>query len=176
MPHSRPEGKPWLVERITALQPATILDVGVGAGTYWNLLHKKVNAVWTGVEIHAPYVRRYKLDRKYDHLIVGDFLTEFVTPAMAPFDVVILGDVLEHVAREDAQAMWDKARSLGTVFLTLPLDNYVQGPVYGNQHEAHLHHWSALEVETLGGVTDSWIGPRKGCFVADKVQIVTGPM
>jgi len=162
MPHSRREGKPWLIEKIVALNPASILDVGVGAGTYWNLLHDKIDATWTGVEIFAPYVETYGLTEKYDRLIVGDFLTE----SLEPHDVVILGDVLEHVARDQAQMMWDKARSLGTVFLVLPLDHFEQGEVNGNPHETHLHHWAADEVRNLGGITDEWIGPRKGCFQA----------
>lgn len=162
MPHSRPEGKPWIIEKIVGLDPSTILDVGVGAGTYWNLLHDKVAAYWTGIEIFEPYVEQFDLTEKYDRLIVGDFLTV----PLDSHDVVILGDVLEHVSQDQAGEMWDKARSLGTVLLTLPLDHFVQGPVNGNTHETHLHHWSHFEVLSLGGITDYWVGPRKGCYVA----------
>lgn len=160
VPYSRPEGKPWLTERITAQAPQSILDVGAGSGTYWNIL-RHLDARWTGVEIHAPYVRKYRLDKKYDRLIVGDFLEV----ELDPHDAVILGDVLEHVRRDRAQEMWDKARSLGVVYMTLPLDHFEQGAVFGNHHETHLWHWSHEEVLGLGGVTDSWVGPHKGAYV-----------
>lgn len=162
MPGSRPDGKPWVVDRIKELEPSTILDVGPGRGTYWDLLHREVKASWTGVEIFAPYVRKYHLARKYDRLIIGDFLDVEVEP----HDVVILGDVLEHVPRGTAQKMWDKARALGTVICVVPIDHYEQGTVFGNVHETHLWHPSPDDIYALGGVTDSWVGQRKAAFVA----------
>lgn len=149
-----------MVDRIRALEPSTILDVGPGRGTYWDLLHRQVRARWTGIEIWEPYVRKYHLARKYDRLIVGDFLTT----DLDPHDVVILGDVLEHVA--DPQAMWDKARSLGTVICVVPIDHYEQGPVFGNVHETHLWHPTPQSILDLGGVTDYWVGAKKAAFVA----------
>ena len=38
MPISSPEGKDWTRRKITDLAPASVLDVGAGAGTYAKLL------------------------------------------------------------------------------------------------------------------------------------------
>lgn len=165
MPHSRGEGKPWIVDRIWRDDPRTVLDVGAGAGTYWDLLAGKLDAEWTAVEIFAPYVNRFKLQKKYDTVIVGNFLDVDVQP----HDVVILGDVLEHLDKSAGITMWEKARALSkkATYLCLPIDHYEQGAVYGNQHEAHLHHWTHQEVlEELNGITEWFEGAGKGCYRA----------
>ena len=161
MPGSRAEGKEWIAERVIALEPVTICDVGAGVGTYWTLLADSLpEARWTAVEIFEPYVAKFDLKDKYDSVIVGDFNDV----DLQPHDVVILGDVLDHVARP--QIMWDKARSLGPTFAVVPLDHVEQGPVGGNPYEEHLHYFTHEEMMSMGGVTDYWVGPHKGCYVA----------
>lgn len=167
MPRSRAEGKQWITQRVISDEPTSILDVGAGAGTYWDLLHNYLPyASWTAVEIFAPYVTRFRLARKYDTVITGNFLDLDLTQ----HDVVILGDVLEHLDKSAGIVMWDKARSLAakSVYLCLPLDHYEQGPVDGNVHETHRHHWSHQEVlDELAGITEHFQGARKGCYRAE---------
>jgi hypothetical protein len=166
MPRSRAEGKKWICEHILEDEPESVLDVGAGAGTYSELLRSKLSdSFWTAVEIFEPYAFKFELRDKYDRVVVGDFLNADVEP----HDVVILGDVLEHVDKAQALEMWARARKLAraTVYLCLPLDHYEQGPVNGNPHEEHKHHWSHDEVlADLDGIIESWKGPRKGCYCA----------
>ena len=98
MPLSSAEGKSWTKERIYALAdagPVTVLDIGPGVGTYAKLLAGPEVARLTGVEIFEPYVHTYRLREYYDEIIIGD-AREVDLPAA---DVVILGDVAEHMTR-----------------------------------------------------------------------------
>jgi hypothetical protein len=154
MPRSATEGKDWTRERVLALSPTSVLDIGPGVGTYSTLLRPHLPNAWFGaVEIFAPYVETYGLMGLYDHVTIGDAREVEFNPA----DVVILGDVLEHMPFDDALKLWDKARSTAklSVFLSLPIIEYPQGACEGNEHEAHLHTWDHVMVmDSLPGITD----------------------
>lgn len=160
MPFSRPDARPWVTKQVRKLRPATILDVGAGAGTYWQALHNTVKAHWTAIEIHEPYVQRFGLTGLYDEVIVGDFLTE----PLNHYDLVILGDVLEHVDEGQAGAMVAKALAIGRVIAVVPVDHFEQGESHGNPHEAHLWHPTHEQMLTWGPV-DSWTNGRKGAYL-----------
>lgn len=155
MPRSSGEGKLWTCDRIAVLQPTSVLDIGPGVGTYHDLLHTRLfpQPHWSCIEIFEPYVDKYSLRGKYSTVIVGDARTE-------PFptvDVVILGDVLEHLHLDDAIKVWAKARAAArkAVFLSLPIIEYPQGELEGNIHETHLHTWShQLVLDSLPGIVD----------------------
>ena len=90
------EGKAWISHAVSRLRPTTVLDVGPGQGTYADLLRSCTpGALWSCVEIFAPYVQMFGLHSKYDTIYVAD-IRGFAWPGR--FDVVILGDVLEHMA------------------------------------------------------------------------------
>ena len=44
MPYSSTEGKDWTVARVVRHAPATILDIGAGAGVYETLLRRLLPA------------------------------------------------------------------------------------------------------------------------------------
>lgn len=165
MPFSDAEGKDWLADRIVGHAPASILDIGVGAGTYAQLLRPLLPYVTlTGIEVHEPYVAMFDLDNWYEKLIIGD-AREIDWPTV---DVVIMGDVLEHMTYQDAAAMWDKARNTArtAVFASLPLGVHPQGAEFGNEHERHVHSWTHRQFMRLPGVVGSWRGRVLGCYEA----------
>lgn len=165
MPYSAGEGKDWIIGRIAP--GAVVLDVGTGAGTYAKLLPGRD---MYGIEIFEPYVDRFGLASLYRRLYVGDART-LDYPRV---DVVILGDVLEHVVKAEALGVWAKARDAArvAVFLSLPIYGYEQGEVAGNRHEAHLHQWSHEEVMCdLPGIAESWQGQIVGAYRADPSRI-----
>lgn len=159
MPVSSREGKDWTVDRIRAHQPVSVLDVGVGAGIYEELLRPIVpDARFIGVEVFEPYLERFGLRGRYDEMLVADVMDLDPLPTA---DVVILGDVLEHLVHQQALTLWARARraSRAAVFLSLPIVEYPQGEVDGNPHEAHLHTWSHESVlAELDGIVD-WYAP-----------------
>jgi 2-polyprenyl-3-methyl-5-hydroxy-6-metoxy-1,4-benzoquinol methylase len=167
MPTSILEGKAWLAPRIVELQPATILDVGAGEGTYATLLRPELpDTKFVGVEVWEPYLDTYRLHELYDHVVVGDIRDwSLVLP---PVDVVILGDVLEHMTHDEAQDVWQRCRTLArlAVFASIPIIYAPQGAVNGNTHETHVHTWTHVEGLALPGVHDAWAGHVIGCYQA----------
>jgi SAM-dependent methyltransferase len=167
MPLSSPEGKSWIRDRVWALgqaNPLRVLDVGPGAGTYAKLLAGPEVAKLIGIEIFEPYVSTYRLHDYYDEIIIGDARTvDF--PAT---DVVIIGDVAEHMSEADALALWDKAAAAATqaVYLSIPIVHYPQGEIEGNHHEVHVvDDWNHKTVlEHFAGINDFWTGSEVGVY------------
>jgi hypothetical protein len=141
MPRSLIDGKAWISHEVARLRPATLLDVGPGQGTYSDLLRGVTpGSSWSCVEIFEPYVEMFELRRKYDVVHVAD-IRSFSWPTR--YDVVILGDVLEHLTLADALPVWASARAHARyLVLSIPIVEYPQGVHYGNIHETHLHVWS----------------------------------
>lgn len=165
MPTSSREGKRWIGPRIVDELPGTVLDVGPGEGTYANIITffgMRPQAVLIGMEVHQPYVEQYELEKLYDKIILADARTA----PFPPVDVVILGDVIEHMSADDAQAVWVKSRQAArkAVFASIPLGVHPQGAVNGNEHERHLTSWTNDSVHDLGGVVSSWVGVEIGCY------------
>lgn len=157
------EGKDWLLPRIRAELPGAVLDVGAGDGTYARLLaDAPEGTTWLALEVHRPYVARYGLDELYDGVIVGDARRR----RFPEVDVVILGDVIEHLEHADAVKVWKKARTAArrAVFASIPLGEHPQGAVNGNEHERHRTTWSNKSVHELGGVVASWTGVEIGTY------------
>jgi hypothetical protein len=140
VPRSLVEGKAWISQLVPRLRPATVLDVGPGQGTYSNLLRGCTpGARWSCVEIFAPYVEMFDLRSKYDEVFVAD-IRFFAWPRT--FELVILGDVLEHMMLAEALGVWAAVRAHARhVILSIPIVEYPQGAHFGNEHEAHLQVW-----------------------------------
>lgn len=96
---------------------------------------------WDALEIHEPYVDKYQLKSKYEKIIIGDYRLEY--GALPPYDVVLFGDVLEHMPHFDALLSWHLARQRSrAVIASIPLGDCPQGASEGNEHEAHVSTWS----------------------------------
>jgi hypothetical protein len=167
VPMSSAEGKGWTKERITALAadgPLEVLDVGPGVGTYAKLLAGPMISKITGVEIFAPYVDTYRLRDYYDEIIIGD-IREVEIP---PVDVVIIGDVAEHMTEAEAVDMWERAGAAArkAVYLSIPIVHYPQGEIEGNEHEHHVvDDWDHHKVmEAFAGIDHYWSGTEVGVY------------
>lgn len=185
MPYSSNEGKWWMRERILdSLRIAAprfdpegeqlaprVLDIGAGSGTYAKLLCTQTDLPIhiTAIEIYAPYVERFHLRAAYDEVIVGDArLMDLPT-----VEVVIFGDVLEHMPAADAAALWRKARAAATrsVYASLPIVEWPQGESEGNPHEAHVETWTHERVMAeLNGIEVFQIGTTIGCYRASGLR------
>ena len=128
------EGKLEVVEWVKQRFPkgSTCLDVGACDGKWFNLLgdHFKMDCV----EIFKPNVYEHDLMNKYEKVFVND-VANF---RYAWYDLIIFGDVLEHMPVENAQAVLKYAEPrcndliIGIPFL------YTQGAIYGNPWEEHI--------------------------------------
>jgi predicted TPR repeat methyltransferase len=166
MPRSIVEGKAWISHEIARLRPTTLLDVGPGMGTYSNLLRDVTpGASWSCVEVFQPYVQLFDLQSKYDTIHCAD-IRYFSWPTV--YDVVILGDVLEHLTLADALTVWSTARANARyIALSIPIIEYPQGAQHGNVHEAHMHAWSHdMVLSELAGVWRWQVNPKIGAYLA----------
>jgi hypothetical protein len=168
VPYSSDEGKAWLADRLIALAPRTVLDIGAGWGTYARLLRPLLPGCHIiGIEVHEPYVERFGLGDLYDELIVAD-VREIELPAT---DVAILGDILEHLPLPDAVTLWGRVRRAArTTLASLPIVEYPQGTSEGNVHEVHRHTWDHGQVLALGGVVAHQTGRQIGVYEASHLE------
>ncbi|MFE7727391.1 class I SAM-dependent methyltransferase [Streptomyces anthocyanicus] len=174
MPTSDAEGKDWSLDWFRYHLPNTVTDVGPGEGTYAKLFRPVHEGVWwTAIEVHKPYITKYKLKstktrRMYDEIHIEDVRES--EDHLFHRDLVIFGDVLEHLPREDAVALLERTVAAGAwnILVSVPIVESVQGEVDGNPHEAHLHQWDADDMNEVmarfGGITDRVIGSTLGVW------------
>lgn len=120
-------------EIVAALYPtdAEILDVGAGWGKYRLLLPEYRNV--DASEAWQQTVEEEKLTRLYRVVHTQDAGTLHES-VVAGYDLVIMGDVLEHLPRAAARRLVRAARS---ALVAAPY-RYRQGAVGGNPYERHL--------------------------------------
>lgn len=132
---SKAEGKKEVVEWIhnNFDTNCTILDVGTGyEGTYAKLLSDYKNI--EGVEIFQPNAEKV-LDL-YKKVYVQD-IRDFDW-SNKNYDLIIFGDVIEHLSVEDAQRVLKEAsKHCKDMIVAVPFQ-YRQGECYGNKAEIHI--------------------------------------
>src|SRR5262245_26847587 len=153
------------IDLIRRWMPASVLDVGCGFGR-WGFLCREFLDVWEGhcfkpewkvridaIEGFEPYLSPVQR-HLYDAIHVGD--ARAILPKLGKYDLVILGDVLEHFGREDAILCLATCRShltsKGHVLLHVPLgEDWEQGDgPGGNALERHLSAWTLEDLKGLG--------------------------
>jgi SAM-dependent methyltransferase len=165
---SHPESRGWVVRKIRQGRVMSILDVGAGSGTYSDALKRNgyTRAYIDAVEVWQPYIEEFNLHSKYRNVYQEDIRNwnDF------NYDLVIFGDILEHMSKEEAVEVWNKVSgSAKYAVIAIPIIHYHQGEVNGNPYERHVKDdWSYNEVlETFSGIVDSWKGNVVGAFWAD---------
>jgi hypothetical protein len=146
---------PPLMSWVYALQPRSILDVGVGFGKYGLLCREtlELNAgrysrgEWQvrleGVEVFEKY-RTPVWDYVYDQIHIGE--ASAVVPRLGQFDLGLLCDVIEHFEKDEGRAilgtMLDHCRA---VIVTTPLLFTPQEDAFDNAYERHRSHFTPFD-------------------------------
>lgn len=166
MPSSRAIHIPAVLNLIRKLKPNSILDVGTGFGK-WGMLFREYTDViasesepdrygkpnWRvridGVEGFPEYLTPVH-DYVYDHVYIGDMRE--VADQIEAYDVVFLGDVIEHVSREDGEVLLRKLRAKArqAVILSTPAKETHQGDLCNNPLERHRSLWRLGDFTRLG--------------------------
>lgn len=161
MPTSRPNHIPLVLGVVQQLAPASVLDVGVGFGKWGHLFREYFDiglgrydrSNWEmrleGIEGHEPYLTPMH-EYLYDALHVGDMRE--IVPTLGTFEVIFLGDVIEHVTKDDGVRLLEACleRATKAVVVTTPASYLEQDAVLGNELERHRAHWSRRDFESLG--------------------------
>lgn len=112
----------------------SVLDLGCGHGFYKKLLGDYFTGPWHAVEIWEPYIKEYELNSLYDKV----FNENLLTFDFEYYDIIIMGDVLEHLTREDGATIIKKLKDkCEELFVVVPY-NLPQSTVFGNVYETHL--------------------------------------
>jgi len=136
MPHSDGANKEWVLEKIKQIKPRHILDVGTGSGVLEEIVRKNFERSIRidGIEAWAPYVEEFRLMERYDNLFNVDARQ---WPAW-DYDLVMFGDVLEHMSESDSVKLWDQmSKQAKNAIITIPIIHYPQGASFGNPYEIH---------------------------------------
>jgi len=137
MPGSWPYLRSDITKYLTSNFPSTskILDIGAGEGTYYDLLKHHFND-FDGIEIFEPYIEKYDLKNKYNNLYLGN-IVDFEFPDF-DYDIIIMGDTLEHLSETDARTVINKYINRVNEFIAIVPLNLPQDEVFGNIYEKHL--------------------------------------
>ena len=135
-------------------RPRSILDVGLGNGKWGFLARDCLDVMlneayhrsrWKvridGIEAYPDYIQDHQR-AIYDTIHIGDAFD--VIDHLAQYELVILGDVLEHFEKARAWEFFDKciAHAERNLAVFIPLGNTWRQPaIYGNPFETHRSVW-----------------------------------
>jgi hypothetical protein len=167
VPYSDPSNVEWIKWALDLKQPKTVLDIGPGAGKYGKLVKEVLpETKTTAVEIWAPYVKKFGLENIYDTVHICDAR---IYPYFSA-DMVIFGDVLEHMTKAEAGELWRQAmRSAKTAILSVPIIHFPQGDFDGNPYEVHVEdHWTHEDIlEFFPGITGYQLFEVTGTYIGE---------
>jgi hypothetical protein len=128
------------------MRPTSVLDIGPGAGKYGLIVKAlRENGVeiesLAAVEIDESYIEQFKLNDIYDVVQLGDAAMLPDVGPDAQWDLVILGDVLEHFRKSRGTDLIEYLYyRTKYIILVVPID-YIQGAWEGHHAEAHISTW-----------------------------------
>lgn len=175
MPTSAVAGKKQIRQWAETKKINRVLDIGCGMGTYATLLkiERQVlnDAEWWGVEAWKQYITQFNLESLYDTVINED-ARKLNWNSFPNFDLVIFGDVLEHMTKEESKELVIQALSKSKyVVISIPIVYSPQDEHEGNPFEVHVKpDWSHTEVlETFPNIVSSWEGKKIGVYFLENV-------
>jgi SAM-dependent methyltransferase len=167
MPSSRPNTIPTVIHLLRQLKPRSILDVGVGFGK-WGHLFREYTDILEAEHDPARYQRQHwqvRIDGiegfpdyltpmhhyLYDQIHIGD--ARVLIRDLPAYDLVFLGDVLEHFDKADGIEFLRRAldRANQAVILTTPKYETEQVDLCGNELERHRSLWAARDFQQFEG-------------------------
>lgn len=111
----------------------SVLDVGCGQGDYYELFKDYFNKI-DCVEIWEPYIEKFKLTKKYNNV----FLDNILNFDFNYYDIIIMGDILEHLSKEDGIILMERIiNKCKEIIVVIPY-NLPQEIYENNQYEIHL--------------------------------------
>lgn len=141
------------LQYIVALNPKSVLDIGCGFGL-WGFLCREYLDVWNmrvqpehwqaridGVELWEPYIQSHQRSI-YNNIYIRD--VREILPELDEYDLVIAGDVIEHLDKPDAERVLDGlyAKARQALIVNIPLTGNWDHPIcHGNPGELHRSQW-----------------------------------
>lgn len=146
-----------VMRHIISTNPESVLDVGIGFGRWGFLCREMLDAFagrvrkeqWKirieGVEIFEAYLQDHQR-YIYDKIHIGD--AKKIVPTLGEYGVVIIGDMLEHLSKNDAWGLFGSAMDRARIglILNIPIgEGWLRDGVSENTNEDHLSWWTLAE-------------------------------
>lgn len=118
------------------------LDIGAGAGKYGKMLRDLFNDKIhiTAVEYYPVYIERFDLINIYDNIL--EIKAQDLINYDNDYDVIILGDVIEHLPKADGISLISYLIYHCKYLLIVYPTGLRQGASEGNEYERHISYWS----------------------------------
>jgi phospholipid N-methyltransferase len=151
MPYSGPQFDQAFEKFLRVISPQDIFEVGPGNGKYGKLVKAQFpTSSIEAIEAESSYIERFSLSTIYDKVTYGHGIDVMVEESEDAFwDLVILGDVLEHMPKSEGVDLLHyfvyRSRWL---WLRWPI-RYIQGAVDGVRAESHQSVWGKSDVVAL---------------------------
>jgi hypothetical protein len=154
MPYSSSAFDQTVFTLLTLLKPASVCDIGPGAGKYAHLVAAAAKAAQfgtrtTAVEIDATYVERFNLSSLYNQVIIAD-ADELISKPVLRFDLVIIGDCLEHMRKSKGCDLINFLIYRSGYIIIIYPDKYIQDDWEGHAQEAHISAWGESDFVNFG--------------------------
>jgi SAM-dependent methyltransferase len=182
MAYSSDEGKgffvDWLIHFARPLGFTRFLDIGCGAGRYGDIIRTVFGpeVIVDAVEPFGAYVVTHNLKEKYDKIYLED-ISDCLWD-IGEYDLIIAGDVLEHIERDKAiDLVANLRRNCKFLWGAIPITvegrawsrGYKQDPEEWaeNKYNEHKHDWSMDEIQDC--FLPLWVVPYliTGCFLVE---------
>lgn len=168
MGNSSYEGKEWTQAFIQfcGQDIKSVLDIGPGQGTYYHILNRQLaDATWHAVEIFKPYIDKFNLSDFYDEVYNQDARDFYPSQN---YDLIIAGDVLEHMTKDEAVALVNRLlKHTKHLLISIPIVKWPQDEINDNPNEVHVKDdWSHSEViESFDKIATGFAGRQIGVYV-----------
>lgn len=166
-----------VVKYLEEVRPASVLDIGLGNGKMGFIARDLLDVMlgerarredWRvridGIEVFPDYIQDHQR-AIYDDIHIGDALD--VIDRLGQYEMIIIGDVLEHFDRDRAIAFLDKASLHATkaILLSIPLgEKWTQGDIYGNDYERHRSFWNVDELKCYASQVQGYVFEGLGLY------------
>ena len=169
MPSSDAGNIGLILDIVRKMQPAAILDVGIGCGKYGMLFREYLDGHWTkrafhdkstwqtvliGIEVFKKYITPVH-EYLYNEIIIDDAFNYILrNNPHNHFDLVFMGDILEHFPKEKGKVLIQLLRDFwvkrgGSILISTPnvktCINDERLAIFGNSNEVHRCRWYAAD-------------------------------
>jgi ribosomal protein RSM22 (predicted rRNA methylase) len=157
-----------ILKEVIEIKPKSILDVGIGFGK-WGFLFREYLEIWQlrtypnqwkiiidGVEIWKKYIQEYSWLKTFYNNIFNENIYDIMNH-LNNYDIIYLGDVLEHLPKEQGlivlNKLWQKTNK--KLIVALPLGNWLNNVIDDNIYDKHLAIWEINELSNTPTIANN---------------------